>query len=121
MQRLYSMFPAHLPGLALLILRFSVAAVFISDAEVRFAHLVPGWAAPFCWLVGLSLALGILTPIAAVLAAVFELTGMLHVEHGTQPLFLLPLIVSVAVAALGPGAYSIDARLFGRRVVVRGR
>jgi uncharacterized membrane protein YphA (DoxX/SURF4 family) len=119
-QRLYSMFPAHLPGLALVALRFALAAVFISDAEVRFAHLLPGWAMPFCWLIGVLLALGILTPIAAALAAAFELTGLVHVGHVQSPLALLPLIVAVSVATLGPGAYSIDARLFGRRVVVRG-
>jgi hypothetical protein len=114
------MFPAHLPGLALLVLRFAVAAVFISDAQGRFAHLLPVWSMPACWLVALSLGLGILMPIAAGLAAVFELTGMLHVGWGELPLALLPLLVSVSVAVLGPGAYSIDARLFGRRVVVRG-
>ncbi|HOZ26908.1 MAG TPA: hypothetical protein PLH23_09985 [Hyphomonadaceae bacterium] len=31
------------------------------------------------------------------------------------------LLDSVAVAILGPGAYSLDARLFGRRVIRIGR
>ncbi len=62
---------------------------------------------------GLLLLLGLWTPVAGIVAALLEawlaLTSDRFVTH------FVVAIVAVSLIALGPGAWSIDARLFGRR------
>lgn len=104
MQRLFVMFPDRGPGLGLLWLRLCLSAALFSPGMQG-----GGWSA-LCLLAMAMLALGVLTPLAAVMAAVG-----LSTLPGPWPLALLPL----ALLVLGPGAYSLDARLFGRRVIGR--
>ena len=77
----------------------------------------------FSLLCGVALVTGTLTPAAAVVSAV------LCVARGAVPtaagdglangvaLALLG-VMGTCVALLGPGAFSVDARLFGRREIV---
>jgi hypothetical protein len=44
--------------------------------------------------------------------------ALIGTAHGIAPLIVLALLLSLAVAMLGPGAYSLDAKMFGRRVVL---
>ncbi|MCI1052988.1 hypothetical protein MOQ17_08610 [Stenotrophomonas maltophilia] len=104
MQRLFVMFPDRGPGLGLLWLRLCVAAALCGPG------MPGGWWSALYLLAVAMLALGVLTPLAAVTAAVG-----LSTLPGPWPLALLPL----ALLVLGPGAYSLDARLFGRRVIGR--
>lgn len=64
-------------------------------------------------LAGLALLAGALTPIAAASSAVALLAP--GVSGDTAAVWALA--VAVAVGLLGPGAYSLDARLFGRREI----
>ena len=63
------------------------------------------------------LCLGIFTPLLATLGCVFELVsaGFMH-DHNIVAV-LLSSLDAAAVAMLGPGAYSLDARRFGHRVI----
>lgn len=74
---------------------------------------------------GCALVTGTLTPAAGIVAAVLSLArqfepvlapGVSGLVSG-QALGLLA-VMGVTVALLGPGAYSVDARLFGRREIV---
>lgn len=104
MQRLFVMFPDRGPGVGLLWLRLCLAAALCTpDTHAG------GWSA-LCLLAAAMLVLGALTPLAALLAAV----GM-FAQQAPWPLVVLP----VAQLMLGPGAYSLDARLFGRRLLGR--
>jgi uncharacterized membrane protein YphA (DoxX/SURF4 family) len=69
---------------------------------------------------GVLLALGLITPVAAGTIAVVQTSHALGWMEAPAdgPLPVLPVIVSVAVVLLGPGAFAIDARLFGRREIV---
>jgi uncharacterized membrane protein YphA (DoxX/SURF4 family) len=54
------------------------------------------------------------TPIAGALVAASELWIALRgIDHPRGPILLVA--IGVAITVLGPGAWSIDARLFGRR------
>ncbi|MGC2659405.1 MAG: hypothetical protein WA324_15725 [Bryobacteraceae bacterium] len=70
---------------------------------------------------GLAVGIGALTPTACVLAILFAGSRPRWWEISTWPLSFLIVSVLAAIAILGPGAYSIDARLFGRRKLTIGR
>jgi uncharacterized membrane protein YphA (DoxX/SURF4 family) len=93
-QRLFSSFPDGRPGAGLLILRMAVA-YGIAENVIGIA------VAPL-------LLLGFMTPAGAIIAAAIAFF------YGS------PFIatIAIALALLGPGAFSIDAKLFGRREIV---
>jgi uncharacterized membrane protein YphA (DoxX/SURF4 family) len=72
---------------------------------------------------GIFLLIGLWTPVAGTLAAVvkvwiaFSRYSSHSVDPGLIPVWIaiVQAILSAVLAMLGPGAWSIDARLFGRR------
>lgn len=76
-------------------------------------------------LTGAALLTGLFTAAASVAATLLSTIEALPFVVGPPadasprtPLFLLLLLVSVAIALLGPGAFSIDSYRFGRREIV---
>ena len=67
------------------------------------------------------LLVGLWTPVAGVAGALFELwNGLSH--RGDPQIYILIGTLGVALALLGPGAWSVDARLFGwKRIDFRDR
>jgi hypothetical protein len=116
MQRLFSMFPTGLPGLALLLLRASVALALVGESYSHRQEL-SGSLQAMSVLVSIALAVGWLTPIAAILGLVFQALIWSDAGVGAAAATIISLD-AVALAMLGPGAYSVDSYLFGRRVVV---
>jgi uncharacterized membrane protein YphA (DoxX/SURF4 family) len=71
--------------------------------------------------VGLLLFAGLWTPIAGVLLAIIELWSAFTHPHDPWSYVLLGTL-GAALAMLGPGAWSVDARLFGwKRIDLRDR
>jgi uncharacterized membrane protein YphA (DoxX/SURF4 family) len=75
-------------------------------------------------VVGTALLLGILTPIAGALAAlcnlcncVFWLLASGDGASGSIVITVYLIIMSMVVVLLGPGAFSLDAYLFGPREI----
>jgi hypothetical protein len=119
MRRLFGTFPTGAPGCGLVLLRVVAALSLQADAS---GHLVLTQQAsiPGVALILLSLALlvGLFTPVVALFAAVIE-AAMLGSSTSTGIAVMLQgPVLCVALALLGPGGYSLDARLFGSRVVV---
>jgi uncharacterized membrane protein YphA (DoxX/SURF4 family) len=74
---------------------------------------------------GLSLAVGFLTPAAAALLALSTAgIALSWLPAPTPNLVAAPLsavllvTIDIAVALLGPGSFSVDSRLFGRREII---
>ena len=109
------MFPAHGPGAGLVLLRFGLAVALLARTPYPDGPMSIGWAAAA--VCALALGLGSLTPISAAIAALILVGGSLSSVAANVDGVALA-VIATALALLGPGAYSLDARLFGRRVVV---
>jgi uncharacterized membrane protein YphA (DoxX/SURF4 family) len=110
-----------LPGLGLLLLRLclSLALIKFAVAGQPDAHATspatPDWLAAAA---GLLLLAGLWTPVMGALVALAEALIVFLKSSPTHEdmwfrVFLGLLAISLAL--LGPGAWSIDARLFGRK------
>lgn len=124
MRRLYSTFATGLPAAGLLIMRSVTGSVLgIAGVAGLLGELSMG---PVPVLIarialGLLLLAGLWTPVAGVLAAVLEI-GSLVVRAEDPWLHVLLATLCIGLALLGPGAWSVDARLFGwRRIEIRDR
>jgi len=111
------MFPGQAPGAALLLLRVSIGAGLLLNGALRFPSWLGAWDVPVRLALDLVLLAGALTPWIAVMSAVLTVVDVISIGSPCAPVAFLTVINAVALALLGPGAYSIDARLFGRRVV----
>jgi hypothetical protein len=113
----FSIFPNGPRGAALLLLRVSAASL-ITFAIHRLA--LSSWAIGALVLVAAALILGLCTRLAATLCAALAATAFIQSVGMLSWLMGLQALSAAALAILGAGAYSIDARLFGRRVIELG-
>ena len=118
------MFPGGWPGAGLLVLRLAAAipliisgAVAVRDSPQSVPHAIH-----FATIgVGILLLAGLWTPVAGALQAIIE-AWIIFGRGGTPSIHLLLAALGVSLVMLGPGAWSVDARLFGRkRIDIRGR
>jgi putative oxidoreductase len=111
------MFPNGWPGLALLLLRVAAGILLIHDGAVPLPlgpSLQTNIIRAVAFGAGSLLLLGVWTPVAGVLVAGAEACCVL-LGRGELRSSILLGAVGMALVALGPGALSIDARLFGRK------
>jgi putative oxidoreductase len=117
LQRLFSTFPTGRPGAGLLLLRLAVGASLILE-RIPEIWVIPqslGFEVRTVLVcVGISLLCGLWTPVMGGVAAVIELLITFSPEGGSVTHILL-VILSISLALLGPGAWSIDAHIFGRK------
>jgi len=117
LQRLFSTFPEGWPGTGLVFLR-TVAAILPVQQGVAGLLAAPLEAPVIVQLVTAGAAtlllVGLWTPVAGVLMTIAELC--LAFSHSTDPwTHILLATLGAALAMLGPMAWSVDARLFGRK------
>jgi uncharacterized membrane protein YphA (DoxX/SURF4 family) len=130
LQRTFSTFPGGRAGVGLLLLRVALGAEL---AWCSYALLIP-WqstkahVAAIATLIlasGISLVLGFLTLLSSVCAAILSLGILalwLPASASDIDAFRLSsafaAIIALSLAFIGPGAYSIDARRYGRREII---
>jgi hypothetical protein len=113
MQRLFTTFPNSWPGVGLLLLRLTLALELVVDRPVLVdARFACGFQV-LELVIGLLLVGGLWTPVAAVAQFVVDMLLVGTGEIGGAP--ELMGLVYLSLAALGPGAWSADAYLFGRK------
>jgi uncharacterized membrane protein YphA (DoxX/SURF4 family) len=129
LQRAFSGFPTGYPGLALLLLRLVVGGAASSQAWLQVtanngALNSSVAVALLAFVTGLALIIGFMTPLASVLLSAggvilmvnSSITGhLLLFQSGMARLEFIA--ISAALISLGPGALSVDARLYGRREI----
>jgi putative oxidoreductase len=125
-QRLFSTFADGWPGAGILLLRlltgaalidFGISGIREGPPPLTVALQIIGMAAAILLLVG------VFTPVAGVLAAAVKVwiaisrfSSHSGDSHSGDPwVTLAQAILAAALAMIGPGAWSIDARRFGRK------
>src|ERR1700753_590876 len=115
MQRLFGTFPSRGAGVALLLFRLTIAVALLAQAWVC---LPPGTdlIVAIYVLAACLLGAGLFTPLVAVTTAALSVgTIMLCRELAVSGLMIS---IMVALALLGAGSYSVDAKLYGRRRLI---
>jgi len=115
-QRLFSMFPSGLPGIALLLLRVSVAFPLLLHCYVR-RDAIAAMALAVFLLPAIAVIVGFVTPIVAFITVAVQLGGASDIGVSSAGFVTISILNALALMLLGPGAYSLDALRFGRRVV----
>ena len=111
------MFPEGGPGVALLLLRVSVVA-FLVIIAAHCDGLYHGLVLAAVLLISIFLLIGFLTPFFCVMAAAIVIGNLIINFQAGSVVCVIALANAVALGLLGPGAYSLDAKLFGRHVTI---
>jgi uncharacterized membrane protein YphA (DoxX/SURF4 family) len=120
LQRLFSTFANGWPGVGLLIQRLvtGIALIYqgisLPGGTPTSAHTVPQFLGT---LLGVLILGGLWTPVAGALVAAIELWTALT-GFGDPWISLVLATLGGTLAMIGPGAWSVDARLFGRKHIV---
>ena len=127
--RIFCRFPDRSFGIGLLLLRTAIGSaatlhafgpLFDSNDVSSQTAIISGITA----IAGVCLLVGFLTPVMSLLAflGVTLITYLHRFTFASTPAakqeFAFTLLLALGLALVGPGAYSIDARLFGRRQVI---
>jgi putative oxidoreductase len=115
MRRLFSSFASGAPGIGLLLLRLATGGTLIYQHVTALAQGAPFAAAAFqalMILLGVLLLVGLWTPVAAALVALGAVSEAIS-HPAARSEFAAIAITATALTLLGPGACSVDARLYG--------
>ena len=117
MQRLFSSFADGWPGAGLLLLRM------MAGGGLVYGGIASAWSAPHSAMLpsvltagaGVLLGVGLYTPLAGIVAAIVE--AWIAFSHPANLSSIGLIGLGLSLAMIGPGAWSIDARLFGRKQI----
>ena len=105
--------------MALLILRMATGLSLVAVANIpgnsgeTATLILPGASL----VVALLLLIGLATPLAGMSDAAIQI-GVMLLDRRFGSLSIVATALGLALAMLGPGAWSLDARMFGRKRIV---
>lgn len=111
------MFPTGTAGAALFALRVSVAATLMVDGTAYWGLATSSWLHLGLAVPATFLCFGFLTPYFSAISCLIQLGMLLFASGQNEFHLMISAFNSGIVAVLGPGAYSVDARIFGRRLL----
>lgn len=131
LQRLFHpTFPASWPGVGLLLLRAAIGVTLIAQGSANFGNSqrpdIGVWGISLLAVAsGALLVIGFFTRLTAILVGL-EYAGFAFSSSSAATLSFLDsglatvfaVVIAVAIVLLGPGAFSLDSRLFGRREII---
>jgi len=117
LQRLFTTFADSWPGFGLLVQRLVTGFALLHDGVLQFRD--PPMVTPIApqaleAVLAIFIMIGLWTPIAGALIAAVEVWSVLAYPGNPGTAILLATL-GATLAMIGPGAFSIDARLFGRK------
>jgi putative oxidoreductase len=116
--RFLSRYPDGAAGIALVLLRMACAWIAILViACLPFPHVSPNASIVAAAVFALALVLGFGTRVVAFVLAAAVLATAFMTGGNVALTMIARACVCAALGLLGPGAYSIDAKVFGRRVI----
>ncbi len=111
-------YPRGIHGTALLLLRCSVTALLLMEAQKQGIFVEPSIGALLVGAIGVGLSLGIVTALCGIAVVVGGLVLLVSHHATVSGVCIVMLLLCGVIAMMGPGAYSVDSVLFGRRRVV---
>jgi uncharacterized membrane protein YphA (DoxX/SURF4 family) len=123
LQRLFSTFADGWPGLGLLLQRLLTGTILLYCGITHLgkaSQFVPITPHTIAAGAGILLLVGLWTPVGGALVTIVEL-WIVSLRVGDPLVPLMLAILGATLAMIGPGAWSIDARLFGRKHIEPSR
>jgi putative oxidoreductase len=118
MMKSLSRYPDGAAGIAVVLLRLACAWIaFLVIGRIRLPQFSPNASTVVSVAVALALALGSGTRIVAFVLAAVTIATAFTTGSDSALTMIARACACTALGLLGPGAYSIDANVFGRRVI----
>jgi hypothetical protein len=115
LQRLFTTFADSWPGLGLLVQRLVTGITLLHIVLVKETSAATPMAPHVIGaILAIFIMIGLWTPVTGALIAALEVWAALAYRGNPWTAILLA-ILGATLAMIGPGAFSIDARLFGRK------
>jgi|SRR5215469_4798779 len=112
------MFPAGAAGSGLVLLRVCAAGMLVRNGTTHSTASIATWEISGICIVAGAFCLGAFTPVTCGASVVLQVLLVLGAHQPDPFQFAFSFCVTATLFLVGPGAFSLDARLFGRRLIV---
>jgi hypothetical protein len=112
------MFPAGAAGWGLFLLRVCAAGMLVHNGFADATASIATWEIAVVSILAGAFCLGAFTPVTCSVSTLMQVFMVVHAHQPDPFQFASSLCVTAALFLLGPGAFSLDSCLYGRRLIV---